>query len=132
MARDGWRFTFTSAAVLAAAEKKVAHHQGRVDWWLAKRDEVLAKVRSEGIEIDESLAVEDGKWANTASYNRQPGAMIRQDLLEDIAECNNKVREHRAKVAGYEGWVELLGAPAGVPMELELEHADWTYFFSTR
>jgi hypothetical protein len=131
MNRDNWLFTYTAGAVLDAAKAKVEHHGARAAWWLGKREGVLERVKSEGIEIDESLAAGDvSKFANT--YARQPGAMIRQDLLNDIGECNAKVAEHRTKLAGYEAWVEMLGADGGVPDELELDHADWTYFFSTR
>ena len=57
MKRDEWKFEYTAARLAEAAEAKIAHHTERLAFWKAKRDEVLATIRAEGLEIDEKIAV---------------------------------------------------------------------------
>lgn len=86
----------------------------------------MAKVRAEGIEIDESQA-QRSSISNT--YGRGPSVTIRNDLVKDLQECVEKIREHRHKTDGYNAWVQVLGdAPADATYELN--HADWLYFYS--
>ena len=57
--------------------------------------------------------------------------MVRQDLQRDLYEAHGKIGTHKANVAGYEAWVEVLAAQHP-EMVLELDQSDWLHFFSTR
>jgi len=54
MKRDEWKFEYTAARLAEAADAKISHHGERLAFWKAKRDEVLATIRAEGLEIDEN------------------------------------------------------------------------------
>jgi hypothetical protein len=56
--------------------------------------------------------------------------MVRVDLQTRLTECHNKLQEHAAKIAEYEGWVEVLeGNPED---QLQLNSDDYLFFFSTK
>ena len=54
MNRSSWKFTYTADKLLMAAETKINWHEGRLKWWMDQQDEIKEKIKSEGIEIDES------------------------------------------------------------------------------
>ncbi len=51
MQRNEWNFHYSGKQLLEAANAKLAHHQKKHGWWLARKDELLAKIRSEGLEV---------------------------------------------------------------------------------
>lgn len=123
MNRDNWRFAYTADKVLLAALEKKVHSENRLKWWADKREEIIAKVKAEGIEIDESLA--DLSLSN--SYGRQPSARIRNDLVADLSECVQKTMEHRKKIEDYDAWVQVLESQG--QSTLQLDQDDWLFFF---
>lgn len=124
MGRATWEFPYTADKLATAADVKRTHHTDRLKWWEDKKVEVLKTIKAEGIEIDESLA--EG-YSN--SGNRGATVQVRTDLLNDVNECNTKIREHRAKVAGYDAWVQVLRSQGQSSFNLIQE--DWLYFFGT-
>jgi hypothetical protein len=130
MNREKWNFSYRVDAILAGAIKKVAHHKARLRWWEEQKQEIMAKIRAEGIEIDESLAAASGGRAAFVSntYGRNPTVQIRNDFVQDLAECVGKIREHRSLADDYAAWVQVLGAQKSDMMH-ELQHDDWMFFF---
>lgn len=124
--RQNWRFPYTAATLEKAARKKAEHHGARLKWWSDKRNSVRETIKAEGLEFDESLA----DIASNSSYSRQPSVGVRTDLLNDLRECNSKVREHDGKKNDYDAWVEVLSAQGTTAFELNV--TDWIYFFSKR
>jgi len=57
MLRKHWGFEYTASKLAAAAEAKLAFHKEGLDWWKAKKDEVMVVIRSEGLEIDEKISL---------------------------------------------------------------------------
>ena len=131
MNRQNWKFSYTADNLFHAALSKKNHHGERLAWWLSKQDETKEKIKSEGIEIDESVAVDLQLRSGTASNNfstyRGPVATIRNDLLEDLAECVGKADEHRGKVRDYAAWAQVLESQGKA--SLDLNHDDWLFFF---
>jgi hypothetical protein len=121
--RMQWRFPYQAGALVVAATERREHHAGRLKWWEGKNQEVKATIRAEGIDIDESVS------NMTSNAYRGSTVQIRADLARDLQECGDKVREHRAKVAEYDGWVEVLGSQMQTSIH-ELDHDDWLFFFS--
>ncbi len=119
-----WQFSYTVAQVLAGAQVKLEWHKGREAHWSKTKEEVIVKIKDEGLEIDESLA---GSGSNV-NYGRRTEINVRNDLMRDLHESDGKVKEHAAKVQEYGGWVQVLEAqkPADT---LQLTQADWLYFF---
>ena len=58
MLRQDWGFDYTATKLAETADQKKAFHQERLDWWKAKRVEVMTIIRAEGLEIDEKIALE--------------------------------------------------------------------------
>lgn len=121
--RDEWEFPYSANKLLEAATVKHTHHAARLKWWEDKKNEVVEKVKAEGIEIDESLA--DANLSN--SYNRGQSVQIRTDLVRDLQECVGKIREHRSKVGDYDAWMQVLASQGQASFPLQQE--DWLFFF---
>lgn len=121
MNRNGWEFSYTADKLLQAALTKQAHHADRLVWWESQKASVMERIKAEGIEIDESLS----NFASNAYRN--PTVSVRNDLLADMQECVTKVVEHRAKVAEYEAWGQVLSSQGQAA--LNLHHDDWHFFF---
>lgn len=128
MNRASWKFTYAADKLLEAAITKKTWHAGRLDWWHNKRTEVEALIRSEGIEIDESVGV--GSLTSTSNYSnagRGPQVSIRNDLVRDLSECVQKTSEHEAKIRDYSAWIQVLESQGQA--SLELHQDDWLFFF---
>lgn len=129
MNRASWKFTYTADKLLEAATAKKDFHAGRLDWWTSKRKETEDKIRSEGIEIDESVAA-FSNGLGTAGYSnsgRGPSVSIRNDLVKDLGECVAKTSEHEAKIRDYGAWIQVLASQGQT--SLELHQDDWLFFF---
>jgi hypothetical protein len=126
--RNDWKFPYVLSTVLEGARKRLAHHQGRLDWWERKKEEVIARIKREGLEIDESLAAGFG---SAKTYSRDTSVLIRNDLQQDLNETTGKVREHRAKRDEYQHWVVVLeGQRAMGQFDLQLDFQDYLYFLA--
>ena len=122
MKRHEWEFSFTGAQLLAGAEKKLTHHQGRLEFWLRKKGETLAKIRESGIDVHESVA--GSAYSNA---RQQPRVVIDATLQADLTECAEKIEEHRELAESYRGWVQVFGEQRDARQQLH--HDDWLYFF---
>lgn len=127
MVRKDWKFPYAAADLRDAARQKVEHCIARWSFWSEKEKETLARLKAEGINVDESLAAQ---FANK-SYNRQPSVHIDPKLERDLIEANSKANEYHEKVKVYEGWVAVMEAQAQIKPEvvLPLDHEDWLFFF---
>jgi len=121
--RDHWKFQYGANVLHQAAQAKRQHHTERQLWWEAKKKDIFEQIKAEGLEVDESLAEHISN-----SYNRNAEVRVRADLLSDLRECQDKIREHREKVSDYYGWCEVL-ADQG-QSACECSHEDWLFFFS--
>src|SRR6266478_6038948 len=126
MNRNSWKFTYNADKLLLAAETKINWHEGRLKWWKDKREEIKGTIRSEGIEIDESVAAAEEGY-KFSSAQRGASVSIRNDLVSDLNECVNKVKEHQSKVRDYDAWRQVLASQGQV--SLELQQDDWLFFF---
>ncbi len=85
MNRHIWMFPYAADKLLEAATIKSIHHTERYNWWEIKKAEVMATIRAEGLEIDESQASEFSNKLST--YARQPTVQVRNDLLNHLNSC---------------------------------------------
>ena len=127
--RATWTFQYRAAEVAEGAAKQREYRKGRQHWWAEKKAEVMEKVRAEGITISESVADQ----LATANYHSTrtigPQVHIKPELLQQLQECHTKIDVHRRAVEEYDGWVQVLTAPANVNRTLELTQEDWLFFF---
>ena len=126
MLRQDWGFDYTASKLAEAAAQKQAFHQERLEWWKAKRVEVMTTIRSEGLEIDEKIALE---YRNPKSrdWDRGSQVMVRNDLQKDLSECLEKLSHHTQQVQQYDGWQQVLAANADARVKLDID--DWLFFF---
>lgn len=127
MNRHEWTFTYTADKLLAAAIAKKNWHEGRLNWWAKSRDEIKQTIKSEGIEIDESVAYGTENYLSNKSAHRGAAVSIRNDLVKDLNECVQKVSEHQNKIKDYDAWVQVLESQG--QSSLELNQDDWLFFF---
>lgn len=124
MKRAQWKFSYPADVLANAAASQAAHRQERVAWWQKKREEVMDKIRSSGVEVTESLAQQ---YANSTVAGFGPTVSVRGDLQKKLQECHTKIQAHEAAAREYDGWVQVLTANTGASMTLH--HDDWLYFF---
>jgi hypothetical protein len=126
MNRSEWTFPYTADKLLEAATVKRSFHAGRLEWWQNQQKQVEDKIRSEGIEIDESVAAGKSDFHSNTTY-RAPTVSIRNDLVVDLRECNEKISEHKTKVKDYDAWTQVLASQG--QSSFDLNQDDWLFFF---
>lgn len=126
MTRTDWKFDYTAARLAAAADERAAHHQTRIAFWRAKRDEVLAKIRAEGLEIDEKI-VAAYPSPKARDWERANRVTIRDDLRHHLDETLDKLRYHTDLATQFDGWSKMLHANPEQRVGLDIE--DWLFFF---
>lgn len=126
MKRNDWTFDYTAARLAEAAQAKIAHHEARLAFWRDKREEVLGRIRTEGIEIDEKIVL-GYQSPKAQDWERANRVTIRDDLRTQLDECHGKLRSHTDLVGQFRGWLAMLSAnpEARVPLDVE----DWRFFF---
>lgn len=127
--REGWTFEMPVGEVLEGAQKQLAYRQTRVEFWKDRRDEIVQKIREEGITINES---EVEKLAGGTSYSNGIGNGVRvvidNEMQVRLQEAQMKLQENREHVRQYQTWVDLL-TPQSAKLSVKLDRADWLYFF---
>ena len=84
-------------------------------------------IKKEGIDFNESLAANLGKFSTSNTGYRQSTIEIRDDLAQDYQETQNKITEHKTKLKDYESWVEVLANQGSTHFSLNQD--DYLYFF---
>ena len=121
MNRDEWKFSYQADKLLAASEAKKSFHEDRHSWWTKKKEEVMASIKAEGLEIDESVAM------GYSNSGRNTSVTIRNDLLKDLNECVGKISEHDSKLKDYSAWIQVLNSQGQASFDLNQD--DWLFFF---
>lgn len=125
MKRQEWTFEYTAKTIADAAVKKKETHIAKFRWWEKKKDDVMAKIKAEGISVKDSVAA---SYSNTKGLYG-PRLEIDEGLERDLNECHQKVLEHNKLVQTYAGWIELLTACP--ESRLKLDNEDWLFFFGS-
>src|ERR1035437_2749524 len=102
--RDNWKFVYNIDDIKKAALVKQSWHNERFKFWEAKNKDVMDVIRSEGLEISESVA------AGYSNSGRNAQVLVRVDLQTDLNECQSKMTEHRHKYTDYQAWVSVFDA----------------------
>lgn len=126
MRREEWRFEYTASNLAEAAATKMAFHAERLQWWKDKRKQVMDEIRSHGLAIDETISMaylnpKSQDWASSTQVS------IRDDLRDNLTECQKKLAHHTQKQHEYDGWHQVLSA--NPEQRLRLVINDWLFFF---
>lgn len=127
MLRNEWKFDYTAGKLAAATQDKITFHTDRLDFWKKKREEVLATIRSEGIEVDEKIVL-GFRNPKSRDWERGGQVMVRNDLQKDLEEVYDKLHWHTEKLGQYEAWEQVLSANQESRLQLDVE--DWQFFFA--
>ena len=126
MLRQDWGFDYTATKLADAADQKKAFHQERLEWWKAKRLEVMTTIRAEGLEIDEKIVLEF-RNPKSRDWNQGSQVMVRNDLQKDLSECLEKLGHHTQQLQQFDGWKQVLAANPEARVKLDID--DWLFFF---
>mgnify|MGYP003387052730 CR=1 FL=1 len=121
--RSNWEFSYAASAVCAGARKKLDFVKSRIEFWTNKKEETIAKIRSDGMDFNESLS----DMSSNSYSNRNDGVKIKDEFAEDLRECNARLKIHKERSEAYSGWIQVLEAQAEAPINLKYD--DWLYFF---
>lgn len=132
MLRDEWEFQYTAAKLADAAAQQLAFREGRVQVWEAKKAEVIAEIKANGLNVEESIAdmltnASYAKFSQTRS-EREATVTIDMKMRRDLQECGEKIREHTDLRNQYKAWLQVLQAQDEQHV-LKLHHDDWIFFF---
>lgn len=127
MLRDAWKFTYTAASLAQGAQAKCKFHEERIVWWRKRKDELVAQIRADGIEVSEGAALAYSH-PKSRDYERGAKVMVRNDLRLQLDECMEKLAHHVSQRRDYDGWVQVLGANPQAQLQADLE--DWLFYFS--
>lgn len=132
MNRNDWTFDYKADALATAAQNKADYHETRLDWWEKKKASVLARIRSSGIKITETIVdqLAKGGYSNVSTqrgFGHGPQVEIDEGMRAELSESSGKVSQHKAHIKEYEGWVEVL-IKQGEKV-LPVTQADWLFFF---
>lgn len=126
MRRNDWTFQHNAGQIAEATRSKIDYHQAQLAFWKEKREEVIATIRSEGIEVDEKivLAFQNPK---ARDWDRAGQVLVRNDLQKALHEIYDKLRDHTEALSEYQAWENVLLAHPEDPLALDIQ--DWLYFF---
>jgi len=120
--RENWLFNFDQPILLKAAQKKLEFRKSRAEYWVKRKDELEAELRTKGVTITQSES--HNLVSNTGAA---PKVVLNTDLQKSFAEAHAKIQEHTAAMTEYAAWVNLFSST--VPQSLALTMGDWIYFF---
>lgn len=118
MQRNHWLFTYTGSQLLEAAKAKTNHHRERYNWWLARKDELLATIRTEGLEVSEAEALKHAGH-KARDWNQGARVMVRNDLQNQLDECLHKLGFHAQELDAFQGWFQVFESNPGVNLPLD-------------
>jgi len=126
MQREKWCFTYTAAQLAEASTEKILHHEERLNFWKSRRETVIATIRSDGIEVDES-ALQMINNPKARDWDLPSEVMVRNDLRKELTDCTRKLAYHTELRDTYDGWRQALVANAASSHALDID--DWLFFF---
>lgn len=129
--RSKWEFEYTASALAKTASEQFAFRESRVEYWTAKQNEVMARIKASGLEIHEDIGSASNS-VNTLKYGGPAmgfGAQVIIDptMQTDLNKCHMKIQEHTGLAKQYKAWQQVLeGNPES---RVKLDHDDWMFFF---
>jgi len=124
--RTDWEFDYPASSISMGAKRQREYRDGRVQWWEARKAEVMEKIKTSGLTVHEGVGA-NLSYSNTSNQGAQ--VMVDATLQRDLNECVTKIRSHQAAVKEYDAWIQVLDA--NPQARLKLKHGDWIFFFGT-
>lgn len=118
--RNDWTFEYGIEEVKDAAERKVQHHSGRIEFWEKEKQDVLTAIRESGIDIRE----------HEITGGQRAEVVIDPTHQKRLNECQSKITSHKGTLEDFEGWAQVLHSRVmqSDARVLNLDHQDILYF----
>ena len=126
MLRNDWKFDYPAKQLAEAVREKIVFHDAQLDFWKAKRTEVMVTIKEEGIEVSEKIVLGFNN-PKARDWDRGGEVVIRNDLRKALTETFEKLKYHTQRRDTYDGWEQMLRA--NLSNSLALDISDWLFFF---
>jgi len=122
MQKSEWKFTYKASDLAAGAKAKKATTETKFNWW----EEVRKKLM---LSLPDSLQVVDSSASSYSSIKGGFGPQVSIDpkLQLQLNEAHQRLIQLDQTIREYDGWIQVLEANS--TQSLELNHADWLFFF---
>ncbi len=131
MKKNEWTFRYTAKQLAEAATEKISYHDERLEFWNSKREQTIAEIRADGIEVNEKTVIQSQRVSpqNLKGRDWSSGGdvMIRNDLRKSLTETYEKLSYHTARRDQYQGWLKALSDNPENSHDLDMD--DWQFFF---
>lgn len=102
MLRSEWSFEYQAGDLLEAANKEFDKRIERIDYWKEKREEVLNRLKDEGLEIT--------NWNSGSETKLSAGSAIDvqfdQKLIGRLRECEKYLEKARNEKKEFAMWIQ--------------------------
>jgi hypothetical protein len=129
MNRDTWNFRYSAKQLAEATRAKIDHHTERLDYWNSQREQLIAEIRADGIEVNEKTVLRGAERTSIKGRDWSQGGdvMIRNDLRKALEETYQKLAYHTSRRDQYAGWLQAFTDNPENSHELDMD--DWLFFF---
>jgi hypothetical protein len=129
MNRDTWTFRYTAKQLAEATKAKIEHHDKCLEFWDGRREQLIAEIRADGIEVNEKAVLQTPERMNIKGRDWTTGGdvMIRNDLRKSLTETYEKLAYHTSRRDQYKGWLKAFTDNPENSHELDMD--DWLFFF---
>jgi hypothetical protein len=124
--RGEWTFPMGRDEVLALAERCLAYHVERLEFYRREQTAAEKALRETGVEIKDRRDQRFG--AGTRTYSAQSiNVVVNDEMVRRVDAAVEKVNHHSEQQRVFSRWVRALrGHLTGAPLELTLD--DLNYF----
>lgn len=117
MKRNEWTWQKSATDLANAADSQAHYHGTRVAFWKDQRAQAEQDIHDKGLDV---------------RHRPQTGGdrhevIVDPELARRLGECDSKIQRHQLSVEEYGQWADALRDAGG--RTLELDHADWTFFY---
>lgn len=119
MNRTNWTFPKLGKDLIEPAQKCLAFHTERLDFWRNQLDEATAKLKAEGVTIEDLPEAE--AFEGTMSYRGDMSVKIDVSISNRIRQCQQKGRQHQESVREYERWIRAFAQNPNGSFDLDID-----------
>lgn len=108
--RHEWKFPYKATEIAQAGRKRIAYHEGRVEYWKAEKVRAEAEAGEEPAQTDELAKA----YSNTRRVNNQRAF-----------DCAQKIDEHETAILKLKLYSRALETNATANYDLDAEDVDF-------
>ncbi len=105
MQRTEWEFEYQAGDLLAAAQKEFDRREERIEYWKEQREQVLEKLKNEGLDI---TRWNEGEYTK-ASVGTRIDVGFDAKLMGRLQECQKYLERAREEKKEFAMWIQAFG-----------------------